>query len=75
MIDFKKLSPDQLLIWGAIANAKNPNFGNYPLWAVVRDIFGCGASRATDLCREYGFDPDKELPTIDCPICEENTYH
>lgn len=71
MINFSKLSSDQLLIWGAIANAKNPNFGSRPLWAVVRDIFGCGACRASDLCAEYGFDPDKEMPPIVCEICED----
>lgn len=75
MIGFNKLSPDQLLIWGAIANAENPNFGSRPLWAVVRNIFGCGASRATDLCREYGFDPDKEMPPIVCPTCERDLIY
>lgn len=71
-IDFDNLTPDQLLIWGAIANAQNPNFGSRPLWAVVRDIFGCGAGMATDLCRGYGFDPDKEMPSIICEVCERN---
>jgi hypothetical protein len=63
------------LIWGAIANAKNPNFGSRPLWAVVRDIFGCGSSMATDLCREHGFDPDKEMPPIVCPTCERDLIY
>lgn len=75
MCDLNKLSPDQLLIWGAIANAKNPRFHSRPLWAVVKNIFGCGASRATDLCREYGFDPDKEMPPIVCPTCETDLIY
>lgn len=63
------------LIWGAIANAKNTTFCPCPLWAVVKSIFGCGSTMATNLCVEYGFDPDKELPPIECPRCEEDMIY
>lgn len=30
---------------------------------------------ATNLCIDYGFDPDKELPPIECPTCEEEMIY
>lgn len=66
------MKPKDQLIWGAIANAKNTEFSPRPLWAVVRDIFGCGSTMAADLCREHKFDPDKQIPPIVCEICEFN---
>lgn len=69
------MKPKDQLIWGAIANAKNTEFANRPLWAVVRDIFGCGATMATDLCRKHNFDPDKQMPPIVCPTCERDLIY
>lgn len=65
-----ELKPPHDLIWGAIANAKNPTFSPLCLWVAVMKIFGCGSTRAVNLCTHYGFDPDKELPPIECPACE-----
>lgn len=31
-----------------------------PLWAFVRDICGVGATSATEICRELGWDPNKD---------------
>ena len=63
------------LIGGAIANAKNTEFRALSLWVVIMKIFGCGSTKAVNLCSEYGFDPDKELPPIECPVCKEDMIY
>jgi len=63
------------LIYGAIANAKNTTFGEKSLWAVVKDIFGIGSTWARELCIEHKFDPEKQLPPIVCPECENDLIY
>ncbi len=47
------------LVSRAIANAGHHRTS--PLWSHVMHLFGVGATRAQDLCRAHGYDPDQEV--------------
>lgn len=52
------------LVERAVRNAR-PNPGHDAVrWGCVKSIFGVGSTRAQDLCREFGLDPDDVLRTM-----------
>jgi len=55
---------DNRLLWGVMHNLKATNKVK-TRWAVVVNTFGCGSTKATELCRRFNLDPDEELPDIE----------
>lgn len=53
--------PSKELVRRAIANARPNDDVPCPRWAAVCDRFGMGSTYATELCRQYGFDPHEEI--------------
>jgi ribosomal protein S13 len=51
------------LIQRAINNAK-PFAFDAPRWCLVKRVFGTGAHVSRAICWKYGFDPDKDVPSL-----------
>jgi hypothetical protein len=56
------------LVERAVRNARQPG----PRWCAVKATFALGSTRATELCRRFGLDPDEEFPHPEDeePTCE-----
>jgi len=64
----------------------NPQAGTLPMWAVIKELLHVGRTRATELCLEFGCDPDQSVPgvindghclacgVLFCERCEELTH-
>lgn len=52
---------DETLIRGAMLNVRNPSNVDFFAWALVRDTFGIGSTRAKELCVAYSVDPDAKV--------------
>ena len=48
------------LAWGAVANVRARRV-DQPRWSLVMTALGIGSTRAHEVCREHGFDPDEVL--------------
>ncbi len=55
----RALSVAEDLVSRAIANAGHHR--TRPLWSHVSHLFAMGATRAQDLCKAHGYDPDQEV--------------
>jgi len=63
------------LVLGAIWNSRAPRNMSYPRWTCVMTTFGCGSTRAYELCKEFGKNPEEVLttdPCDGCPVYEED---
>jgi len=58
--------PDRLLVEFAVKNIKNPHHFPMVRWGLVSDLFALGSTSSHKLCREFGVDPDEELPSVKC---------
>lgn len=54
----KDAGPDERALWGVVANAGRLSSERKPRWAHVMDATGHGSTRAVELCRRFGFDPE-----------------
>lgn len=52
---------DESLIRGAMMNVTNRTNTIQYAWALVRDTFGIGSTRAKELCVAYSIDPDASV--------------
>lgn len=52
-------TPDARLVEQAVRFAANADAKTLPLWAVLKSVFGIGATRAHQLARRFGLDPDR----------------
>lgn len=55
------------LVGRAVRNAKPTKPGKHPRWHAVGDAFALGSTFATQLCQQFGVDPDEQL---EGPACE-----
>lgn len=68
-------------------SAPNPHFEDVPLWVLVKEAFLVGSTRASEICRAFGQDPDRKVPgrghddgvcmacrAWRCPECEELSH-
>lgn len=84
-------TPDAKLIEQAARNAVNHHPETRPLWSVLADTFGIGSTRAHQLARRFGLDPDRpregrvvtigegsycnSCDSYHCAKCDEVTTH
>ena len=74
-------TPDAKLVEQAVRFAANVDAKTLPLWAVLKSVFGIGSTRAHQLARRFGLDPDRlrEGRVVDmgegcyCNACD--SYH
>lgn len=52
-------TPDAKLVEQAVRFAANVDAKTLPLWAVLKSVFGIGSTRAHQLARRFGLDPDR----------------
>ena len=52
-------TPDAKLVEQAVRFAANADAKTLPLWAVLKSVFGIGSTRAHQLARRFGLDPDR----------------
>lgn len=64
----------------------NQQASDLPMWAVIKDLLHVGSTRAHELCREFGHDPDEKVAglvanglcsvcdVMFCESCEELTH-
>lgn len=52
---------DADLVKRAMMNLRNHEYDSRPRWALVKDVFGVGSTRAEDLCERFGLDPDEKI--------------
>ena len=57
---------DEDLLRRAVTCARPHRNLEAPRWVAVRDVFGLGSTKATELCRRFGLDPDAKVPGIPC---------
>lgn len=49
------------LLGRAVRNVRGKRGNTLPRWALVRELFCCGSTVATHMCREFDLDPDEVL--------------
>lgn len=52
-------TPDAKLVEQAVRCAENVSTNSQPLWAVLMSVFAVGSTRAHQLARRFGLDPDR----------------
>lgn len=70
-------SAERIRIHGLLSalfrNPPNHQASDLPLWAVIKDLLHIGSTRAHELCREFGHDPDEKVAgrVVDglCSVC------
>lgn len=52
----------------------NQQASDLPMWAVIKDLLHVGSTRAHELCREFGHDPDEKVAGLVadglCSVCD-----
>jgi hypothetical protein len=61
----------EALIKQAVSYPINANQTPLPRWACVRNMFGLGSTRGTQLCKDFGVNPDDEIDGHPCQVCED----
>lgn len=61
----------RIVIGTAVRNAKPHTTADSPRWAAVMDTFAVGSTRAKEMCRSHGLDPDMIVAGIYCKSCNE----
>ena len=50
---------NESLIDRAVRSARPMKYGRHPRWIGVMGVFACGSTRASELCRAHGIDPEE----------------
>ena len=54
-------------------NAHPWQFGDWPRWCAVMDVFALGKNYARELCESHGLDPDEIVMGLRCETCDEDS--
>ena len=60
-LDAMKLTGDERILWGVVANAGRLAHVQRPRWAAVKDATGLGSTAARELCTRFKFDPEEQV--------------
>jgi hypothetical protein len=55
------IADDELLRRAVAAQQRGSGRGKVPLWAKVSATFSLGSTYSAQLCRRFGFDPNKQV--------------
>lgn len=63
---------DTELLGRVIKHAPNHAFAPKPRWHCIAELLAIGSESATTMCRRFGYDPDKTVKGITCPVCVDD---